>query len=147
MSILSYIHTEPPPFLRSVHVLYSSKVPPSGDQASILFLPRLQSIFSSSTAAKWKLQIFLTRLQISSTSEIPCHVSSPEYSEQQLSNQEIHRRRMKHEDALDAIGPVSERGSAIAYVCGPRNMTDEVVDLLRNAEGMTVERVRCEKWW
>lgn len=54
---------------------------------------------------------------------------------------------MKHEDALHALGPVGQRDSTMAYVCGPRDMTDEVVDLLRGAEGMTEERVRCEKWW
>lgn len=147
MSILSHIHTEPPPFLGSVHVLYSSRVPSSGDQASILFLPRLHSIFSSSTAAKWKLQLFLTKFKGSITPEVSHHVSSAQPLEQQISNRKIHRRRMKHEDALDALGPVSERGSTTAYVCGPRDMTDEVVDLLRGAEGMTEERVRCEKWW
>lgn len=149
MSILSHIHTELPPSLRSIHLLYSSKVPSSGDQASILFLPRLQSIFSSSTAAKWNLQLFLTRLQTSTTTpEVPHPTSSSrEPSEQQTSYQTIRHRRMTHEDALDALGPLEDRDSTIAYVCGPRDMTDEVVDLLRGAEGMTEERVRCEKWW
>lgn len=147
MSILSHIHTEPPPFLHSVHLLYSSRVPPSGDQTSILFLPRLHSIFSSSTAARWKLQLYLTTLQNSLASDVPRHVSSPEHPEQQISNQEVHLRRMRHADAVDALGPVLERGSTVAYVCGPRDMTDEMVDLLRGAEGMTEERVRCEKWW
>ena len=147
MSILSHVHTEPPPSLRSVHLLYSSKVPSSGDPASILFLPRLQSIFGSSTVAGWTLQLFLTRIQKLSTSRVLPYTSSPEDSEQRSSTQTIHRRRMKHEDALDALGPVGERGSTMAYVCGPRDMTDEVVDLLRGAEGMTEERVRCEKWW
>lgn len=147
MSILSHIHTKPPPSLGSVQVLYSSRVPPSGDQASILFLPRLRSIFTSSTAAGWKLQLFLTNLKNSFTPENTRHASSPMHPEQQILNQIIHHRRMKHKDALDALGPVSERDGTMAYVCGPRDMTDEVVDLLRGAEGMTEERVRCEKWW
>lgn len=147
MSILSHIHAGPSPFLPSVHLLYSSRLPSSGDQASILFLPRLHSIFKSSTATGWKLQLYLTTPNTPVASEAPAYVSSSERPEQQIANQELHHRRMKHKDALNALGSVGERGGTMAYVCGPRDMTDEMVELLRGAEGMAEDRVRCEKWW
>lgn len=147
MSILSHIHAGPSPFLPSVHLLYSCRVPSSGDQTSILFLPRLHSIFKSSSAIGWRLHLYLTTLNIPVASDTPAHVSSSERPEQQITNQEVHHRRMKHKDALNALGPVGDRGGTMAYVCGPRDMTDEMVELLRGAEGMTEDRVRCEKWW
>ncbi len=146
MSILSHIHAEPPASLHSVHFLYSSRIL-SGDQSSILFLPRLHSIFSSSTARSWRFQLYLTNLKHSFTSETIENVWFPKYSEKQGSNQEVFYRRLTHGDAIDALGPVADRGSTVAYVCGPRGMTDEMVSVLRGAEGMAEERVRCEKWW
>ena len=92
------------------------------------------------------MQLYLTNQKSSPTSEVP-NVSFPELLQQQSSNQEVHHRRMRHEDALDALGPVAERGGTVAYVCGPRHMTDEMVDVLNGAEGMADERVQCEKWW
>lgn len=40
-----------------------------------------------------------------------------------------------------------DRQGTVCYVCGPPKMTDEFVAFLQNQEGMTQERVRCEKWW
>lgn len=147
MSILSHIHEEPPSVLDSVHLLYSSRVLPGGER-SILFLPRLKSMFSSSIATSWRLQLYLTNGKNSSTSNAPTKVASfPELPQQENSNQEVHHRRMKHADVLNALGSAEEKSTAMAYVCGPRGMTDETMDLLRGAEGMAEERLRCEKWW
>ena len=150
MSILTHIYRSVDPPLPSVHLLYSSKVPSSGDESSILFFSKLDTMFDASRAAKWQLQFFLTGLQKSTTvPEVPHDATwSPERSLRKLAKyQRVHYRRMRHTEALHALGPVEERDSTMAYVCGPRDMTDEVVDLLRGAEGMTEERVRCEKWW
>mmetsp|Transcript_2933 Transcript_2933/g.7081 ORF Transcript_2933/g.7081 Transcript_2933/m.7081 type:complete len:279 (+) Transcript_2933:240-1076(+) len=35
----------------------------------------------------------------------------------------------------------------LAFVCGPSEMTDAIVDSLRGEVGLPEERVRCEKWW
>ena len=59
----------------------------------------------------------------------------------------IERRRFEEQDLIDAIGPVEDRGSVVAYVCGPPPMTDWAVSVLKGAEGMRNERVLCEKWW
>ena len=56
-------------------------------------------------------------------------------------------RRMEREDLMDALGPVESRHGAVAYVCGPAGMTDEIVGVLKEAEGMSGYRVLCEKWW
>lgn len=146
MSILSQFYLEPPPSLESVHLLYSSRVP-SGNHKSFLFRQRLEQIFSSSMTTKWRLQLYLTNLKAPSTSETNHKASSPEPAEPQESNQTVQSRRMSHDDAIDALGPVADRGGLVAYVCGPREMTDEMVDVLRGAEGMAEERVLCEKWW
>ena len=55
--------------------------------------------------------------------------------------------RFAKEDLLRTLGPVSERSSTVAYVCGPPAMTDSAVATLRGAEGMDEKRVLCEKWW
>ena len=59
----------------------------------------------------------------------------------------IHFQRFSHENLMVALGHVEERKGAVAYVCGPAGMTDEVVSLLRGAKGMEGRRVLCEKWW
>jgi hypothetical protein len=147
MSILSEFHLDPPPFLQSVHLLYSSRVPPNGDHQSLLFRHRLDPIFSSSMATRWRLELYLTNRKTPPISAINRYASSPESAEPQPPNQKIHSRRMSHGDAIDALGPVTDRGGVVAYVCGPREMTDEMVGVLRGAEGMAEERVLCEKWW
>lgn len=35
----------------------------------------------------------------------------------------------------------------VAYVCGPPNMTDELVSFFQDDMGIPKERVLCEKWW
>ena len=59
----------------------------------------------------------------------------------------IHHRRISHADLTTALGSLKERNGVVAYVCGPAKMTDEFVDVLSTAEGMTEDRVLCEKWW
>ena len=58
-----------------------------------------------------------------------------------------HCRRIGHEDLLDALGPVGERKGVVVYICGPPEMTDEFVEVVKGAEGMEAGRVFCEKWW
>ena len=62
-------------------------------------------------------------------------------------HQTIEFRRFEEKDLEIALGPVAERGSIVAYVCGPPKMTDWAVDVLKRSEGMKQERVLCEKWW
>jgi ferredoxin-NADP reductase len=55
--------------------------------------------------------------------------------------------RIKPSCALDALGPRAGRENTVAYVCGPKLMTDESVETLSGADGMDPKRVLCEKWW
>ena len=59
----------------------------------------------------------------------------------------VRNRRITHDDLISALGPVKERKGVVAYVCGPASMTDEFVAVLQSAEGITEDRVLCEKWW
>ena len=44
-------------------------------------------------------------------------------------------------------GPEHDRQGTVCYVCGPPRMTDEFVAFLSRQEGMSEQRVLCEKWW
>lgn len=57
------------------------------------------------------------------------------------------KRRMNHDDLLDALGNIGLRKNAVVYVCGVPGMTDECVGVFKDAEGMQGDRVLCEKWW
>lgn len=64
-------------------------------------------------------------------------------------------RRVNDEDLVKALdgykqnvfGGGHDRESTVCYVCGPPQMTDEIVAMLRKQEGMNESRVLCEKWW
>ena len=60
---------------------------------------------------------------------------------------QVSRRRVTHDDLLQALGPASERNEVLCYVCGVPGMTDEYVKAAREAEGMVKENVLCETWW
>lgn len=63
--------------------------------------------------------------------------------------------RMREGDLVGALdgwkktggGVGGGREGTVCYVCGPRKMTDEVVEFLGRQEGMEEGRVLCEKWW
>ena len=72
----------------------------------------------------------------------------------QLPNHTFGRRILPSDiiGALDGyrqnvFGAEHDRRNTVCYVCGPPQMTDELVDLLRNQKGMCEDRVLCEKWW
>jgi len=55
--------------------------------------------------------------------------------------------RISRQDIEEALGDVEDRRDTVCYVCGPRQMTDELVETVGKMEGMEAERVLCEKWW
>lgn len=57
------------------------------------------------------------------------------------------KRRFEHTDLIDHLPALEQRKGTVAYVCGPPKMTDDVVDFLKGLEGISEERVLCEKWW
>jgi hypothetical protein len=46
-----------------------------------------------------------------------------------------------------AIGNKEEAKATVFYVCGPPDMTDEVVAFLKEQQNVVPEHVLCEKWW
>lgn len=69
----------------------------------------------------------------------------------------IHPRRINEEDLRGAVlgddkskSEVVAKRSTVCYVCGPPDMTDHVVGLLKGilaGAGDEKERVFYEKWW
>ena len=131
-----------------VHFIYASKGPEDGHNLSeVLFLDRLQSLSENLEEIgrrKFALDIFLTpfkRIEIA-FNEID-HLSGT-----CSRHGHFHHRRFTNEDLIKALGESEERRKGtVVYVCGPPAMTDEVVDFMSKQNGMSKERVLCEKWW
>jgi len=129
MSMLSYLKTSPEK-IKKITVLYSSKEDP---KSGILFLDRL----ITGTEEKYKipisnLRLFLTGEQINEEAK---QAISPRAN--------VKSGRMAGQDILDEIK--SEK--TLVYICGPKGMTDEFVDVVKNSGALPEENVFCEKWW
>ncbi|OOQ91080.1 hypothetical protein PEBR_02411 [Penicillium brasilianum] len=151
ISILSHLNnqvesTQP----LNVHFLYSSRLPQGHETASpevsldqILFLPRIRQIIRSqrqSHRLRISLDLFLTDWKSSRL--------TPANSPTDLT---IHSKRIEKHDLQSAViggdGKLDPRES-VAYVCGPPQMTDEMVAMLKDILGEGGEqRVFFEKWW
>jgi NAD(P)H-flavin reductase len=121
-----------------IEFLYSTKPQLTGKHnikpSTILFLSRLTSI-ASKRPGQLELTLFLTNQKYKK-------IKDP----QTLGW--FHDRRIQEADLLHALGKdVSLRAKTVCYVCGPPTMTDGVVGFLARQEGMSEERVFCEKWW
>ncbi|KAI9681321.1 MAG: hypothetical protein M1817_002604 [Caeruleum heppii] len=140
ISMLSHLAAEDQ-LPKRVHFSYTMKDPGRPLKASsILFLERLQMIASRAKGTRIELALYLTGQDQSMAvkmdgMEIPGWPGS------------VRHGRITQADLVEALGPTGTRASTVAYVCGPAGMTDELVGILREAEGMTPERVVCEKWW
>ncbi|KAJ5606238.1 Riboflavin synthase-like beta-barrel [Penicillium lagena] len=157
ISILSHLNNnsfQPPHHPTNIHFLYSSKLPRGLSETSsseetldqILFLSRLRQIIRSqlhSHRLRISLDLFLTDLASSS----PLLTSSAG----QLADLTIHPRRISEHDLRSAVvggdGRLDPR-ETVCYVCGPPQMTDQMVGLLGPILGEDAERrVLFEKWW
>lgn len=147
--MLSHLHNHPQHLPTSVQFLYTSKVPRDGF-ASLLFFSHLNTIFKS-PSPDGKLHFYLTGSPTPSSSSTHDPSNSNFFAGEDYkvlgANQFVHQRRLSHEDLIQALGPVLERQSVVAYVCGPSGMTDEFTKVLGSQEGMSEGRVFCEKWW
>lgn len=133
----------------NIHFFYSTRLSRGHDSASlntaldqILFLPRLRQIIRSqlhSQRLRISLDLFLTDLTPSaSLSGSPADLV-------------IHPRRIREHDLRLAVkggdGTLDPRDT-VCYVCGPPQMTDEMVELLKGVLGDGGEqRIFFEKWW
>jgi NAD(P)H-flavin reductase len=121
-----------------VEFLYSTK-PPLTDKhnikpSSILFLSRLTEV-ASKRPDQVECTVFLTNQKYKK-------IKDP----QALGW--FHDRRIKEADLLHALGAdLDVRRRTLCYVCGPPKMTDDIVSWFAQQEGLSTERVLCEKWW
>ena len=121
-----------------IKVLYSAR-PATTRIADILFYTRVRKLLSSDPSADRTLDLFLTGSASSSTLD--------DWDQVVAEGVHVHQRRISYQDLASALGPVQERNGAVAYVCGPAQMTDELVEVLKKSDGMDEQRVLCEKWW
>ncbi|KAF2271142.1 hypothetical protein CC78DRAFT_557164 [Lojkania enalia] len=133
ISILSYIRQEQP--LLDVRFLYSTKISSKGaQQGEVLFLPRILNLLSTPSGAerqgKSRLELFLT-----GTWDGIGDFGS------------VLTQRIDEAALSRAIDSQEKRQSSIFYVCGPRDMTDSIVEHLRGQDNIAPEQVLCEKWW
>ena len=138
----------------SIKFFYSCRMPKSRDLQSVLFLDRLATLFSRLRDLQRKgqyapdleleLNVYFTGITPpeGEAFQDPILEGSGAYNEMTA-----HTRRFRHEELIDALGSEDKRKQTVAYVCGPPSMTDEVVEVLRKAGGMSKKSVLCEKWW
>jgi len=112
-----------------VTFLYGSKV--TRNENGIEDVLYLKDLLAAEKAAsgKMKLKLFLT----GEVDECFPHFGPFE------------RRRMGEADLAEAIG--GDGAQTVCYVCGIPSMTDNVVQFLTSKEGMSEDRVLCERWW
>ena len=138
ISILSHIHNQPRILPPCIRILYSTR-PATPEVTDILFYTRIRKLLSTDPSAERTLDLFLTGsaspLKLNNNDQV---IAGGVY---------VHQRRISYQDLASALGPVQERGGAVVYVCGPAQMTDELVEVLRKSDGMDEQRVLCEKWW
>lgn len=129
---------------KRIRLLYSSKrgTDKHGKTEEILFEKRLQAL-----AQKWiqkeaaDFKCVFCETSATSTDKVKAD------GEPLPSNMVVLRRRLSHDDLFEALGPVDNRENALAYICGLPAMTDDFVEILKEASGMEEKRVLCEKWW
>ncbi|KAL4955623.1 hypothetical protein BDW69DRAFT_193076 [Aspergillus filifer] len=130
----------------NVHVLYSTKLPNANSPESaldqILFLRRLREILRAQSQfrrLRINLDLFLTNL----------HDQSP-LLEKPPDDLTIYPRRINKDDLSRTVTGTEKKyapSETVCYVCGPPQLTDEVVEdvtkLLDGQDG----KVFFEKWW
>lgn len=149
ISILSYLmlSSSAP---RTICFFYSLRRSSKFNRGSILFFDRLEKIFALPHPAGHRVASTERELNLYITGHKPINEASPSMVGKMYAHDSTLRtyeRRFEHGEMVSSLGPEYERGSTVAYVCGPPAMTDEVVDVLQKAEGMKKENVLYEKWW
>lgn len=131
---------------KRLRILYSSKraVTTDGQKEEVLFENRIRA-----TVAKWgdrakEVDVQYSFFDTSSKDSQQLGVSD---SGLLSKNIHLHGRRIQHDDLAEALGSENLRHSALVYVCGLPNMTDDFVEYLKKMPGMDEKRVLCEKWW
>ncbi|TFB00147.1 Oxidoreductase NAD-binding domain-containing protein 1 [Trichoderma ghanense] len=125
--------------------LYASKLPRSGNLSDILFLDRITRVFGEGRVrGRVKLFVTGTTAAASSLQGAAGGITIAGMREMNGTSVEVQRRRITSADVEDAVGDGRDPGTVV-YVCGPRGMTDEIVERL--AGFIDSGRVLTEKWW
>lgn len=126
-----------------IRFVYSVRDPAPDRKASkILFLNRLQSIFENS-GITGKLFLHLTRAHGGNTgtaSDSIDFLSGKHYCN-------VITRRFTATDLVEQLGPMERRKDTLCYICGTPAMTDELIKVAQEAEGMDAHHVLFERWW
>lgn len=138
MSMLSHMHRSRATMPDNVQLLYATKGS-SLNIKEVLFANRILSIASEYAASRLQVQFFLT--EVADAKDVPTEQTTD------LNNVLSKNGRMMRQDIEEALGDVEDRRDTVCYVCGPRQMTDELVEMVGKMAGMEAERVLCEKWW
>jgi hypothetical protein len=156
MSMLSYINENYPNL--EVRILYSTKVPSHETGPNeVLFLPRILDLFRVPRFEKTKdrIELFFTGTwdgtQIGKRDEAPIQplmsLTLPKIDSDTEVPVVAWTHRIDDIALSSAIGNKTEAKTTMFYVCGPPNMTDEIVTFLKEQDNVVPENVLCEKWW
>lgn len=119
--------------------MYGTKADSELDPQKMLFVSRLMDLIAAAADPKVTLSLFLTGTGQQGRIE---HGRFPNRT---------FGARINHIDlqqAMDGfIGDIAGRHRTLCYVCGPQTMTDNFVEYLSSQDGMSEDRVLCEKWW
>ncbi|KAH0493672.1 hypothetical protein TgHK011_000329 [Trichoderma gracile] len=156
VSMLSYIadNKQTTPLVDDVVFLYASKMPRSGKLSDILFLDRITRSFGEGKV-QGRVKLFVTGGDDATSSPSSSSqqgmlggtrttIAAGTRREMNGTTVEVQKRRITSEDVEDAVGDGRDPGTVV-YVCGPRGMTDELVERL--AGFIDPRRVLTEKWW
>ncbi|PTB63559.1 hypothetical protein BBK36DRAFT_1126603 [Trichoderma citrinoviride] len=130
------------PLVDEVVFLYASKMPRSGELSDVLFLDRITRLFGEGKV-KGRVKLFVTGTGAAASSL----QGAGETRVINGTRVEVQRRRFTAaEDVEDAVGDDGrDDPGTVVYVCGPRGMTDELVERLKGF--IDPRRVLTEKWW
>jgi hypothetical protein len=156
MSMLSYIHHTYANL--EVRILYSTKVPShETGPDEVLFLPRILDLFRIPRSEKTKdrVELYFTGTwdgtQIGKRDEAPIQplmsLTLPKIDLDTEVPVVAWTHRIDDIALSSAIGDQEEAQSTVFYVCGPPDMTDEIVAFLKQQKHVIPEHVLCEKWW
>ena len=146
MSMLAHMHRSRATMPDNVQLLYASKGT-SLDIKHVLFANRILNIASEYSASRLQVQFFLTTTTTTVAPNAEQSSTTTVAEQVDLDNVSSHTGRISRRHIEEALGDVAGRRDVVCYVCGPRQMTDELVDMVGKMDGMEAERVLCEKWW
>jgi hypothetical protein len=156
MSMLTHINEQNSPI--ETRILYSTKTPSKDTKPSeVLFLQELFDLFRKprSDSSKDSIELFYTGTwdgtELNRKDDEPIHPLMSLTLPELFTDKEVPvvawTHRIDDTALASAVGTREDALSSVFYVCGPPDMTDSIVEYLKNKAHILSERVLCEKWW